>query len=94
MSIRPILISASVSVYCRDVVGLLLVCVRDCESAVGYDSSIVLMICFQSVSSRLSIGLKSGDSITNLTRNDPDMSPTGFTLSSATLSVADSCPIQ
>ena len=51
------------------------------------------MIGFQSVPCRLSIGLKSGDSIPNLTRNDPDMNPTGFTVSSATLSVADSWPI-
>ena len=42
---------------------------------------------------RLSIGLKSGDSIPNLTRNDPDINPTGFTVSSATMSVADSWPI-
>ena len=88
-----ILISESVSVYGRYVVGLLSVWVRDCRSVVGYDSSIVLMIGFQSVSCRLSVGLKSGDSIPNLTRNDPDMNPSGFTVSSATLSVADSWPI-
>ena len=74
-----ILISESVSVYGRYVVGL--------------SSSIVLMIGFQSVPCRLSIGLKSGDSIPSLTRNDTDMNPTGFTVSSATLSVADSWPI-
>ena len=88
-----ILISESVSVYGRYVVGLLSVWVRDCWSTVGYDSSIVLTIGFQSVSCRLSIGLKSGDSIPNLTRNDPDMNPTGFTVDSATLSVAESLPI-
>ena len=93
MSIWHILISESVSVYGRYVVGLLSVWVRDCGSAVGYNSSIVLMIGFQSVWGRLCIGLKSGDSITNLTRNDPDMNPTAFTVSSATLSVADSWPI-
>ena len=53
----------------------------------------MLMIGFQLVSSRLSIGLKSGDSIPNLTQNDPDMNQTGFTVSSATLSVADNWPI-
>ena len=89
-----ILISESVSVYSRYVVDLLLVWVRDCRSAVGHDSSIVLMIGFQSVPCRLFIGLKSGDDIPpNLTRNDPDMNPTGFTVSSATFSVADSWPI-
>ena len=88
-----ILISESVSVYGRYVVGLLSVWVRDCGSAVGYNSSIVLTIGFQSVSCRLSIGLKSGDSIPNLTRNDPDMNPTGFMVASATLSVAESWPI-
>ena len=93
MSIWHILISESVSLYGRYVVGLLLVWVRDCRSAVGYNSGIVLMIGFQLVSCRLSIGPKSGDSIPNLTRNDPDMNPTGFTVSSATLSVADSWPI-
>ena len=93
MSIWHILISESVSVYGRYVVGLLSVWVRDCRSAVGYDSSIVLMIGFQLVSCWLSIGPKSGDSILNLTWNDPDMNPTGFTVSSATLSVADSWPI-
>ena len=47
--------------------------VRDCRSAVRYDSSILLMIGSQSVSCRLSIGLKSGDSMQNLTRHDePD----------------------
>ena len=53
------------------------------------------MIGLQSVSYRLSIDLKSGDSIPNLTQNDPDMNPTGFTMSSAALalSVADSWPI-
>ena len=66
------------SVYGRYVVGLLSVWVRDCRSAVGYDSSIVLMIGFQSVSCRLSIGLKSGDSIPILARNDPDMNPTAW----------------
>ena len=86
-------ISESVSVYGRYVVGLLSVWVRDCRSAVGYDSSIVLMISFQSVPCRLSIGLKSGDSIPNLNRNDPDINPTGFMVSSATLSVADSWPV-
>ena len=85
MSIWHILISESVSVYNRGVIGLLSVWVRDCRSAVGYDSSIVLMIGFQSVSCRLSIDPKSGDSIPNLTRNDPDMNPTGFAVSSATL---------
>ena len=85
-----ILISESVSVYGRYAVGLLSVWVRDCRSAVGYDSSIVVMVGFHSVSCRLSIGLKSGDSIPNLTRSNPDMNPTGFTVSSATLSVADS----
>ena len=64
--------SESLSVYGRYVVGLLSVWVRDCRSAVGYESSIVLMIGFQSVSCRLSIGLKSGDSIPNLTRHEPD----------------------
>ena len=88
-----ILISESVSVYGRYAVGLLSVWVRDCRSAVGYDSSIVLMVGFHSVSCRLSIGLKSGDPIPNLTRSDPNMNPTGFTVSSATLSVADSWPI-
>ena len=86
-------LSESVSVYDRYVVGLISVRVRDCRSAVGYDSSIVLMIGCQSMSCRLSIGPKSGDSIPNLTRNDPDMNPTGFTVYSATLSVADSWPI-
>ena len=66
-----ILISESVSVYGRYAVGLLSVWVRDCRSAVGYDSSIVLMVGFHSVSCRLSIGLKSGDPIPNLTRSDP-----------------------
>ena len=94
MSIWHILISESVSVYGRYVVGLLSVWVRDCRSAVGYNSSSVLMIGFQSVWCRLCIGLKSGDSIPNLTRDDPDMKPTAFTVSSATLSVADSWPIQ
>ena len=93
-TVKHILISEPVSVYCRDVVGLLSVCIRVCRSAVGYDSSIVLMMGFQSGSCRLSIGLKSGDSIPNLTRNDPDMNPTGFAVSSATLWVADSCPAQ
>ena len=51
------------------------------------------MIGFQSVSCWLSVGLKSGDSKPNLTRNDPDMNLTGFTVSSATLLVADSWPI-
>ena len=88
-----ILISESVLVYGRYVVSLLSVWVRDYWSAVGYDSNIVLMISFQSVSCRLSIGLKSSDSMPNLTRNDPDMNPTGFTVSPATLSVADSWPI-
>ena len=60
-----ILISESLSVYGRYVVGLLSVWVRDCLSAVGYYSSIVLMIGFQSVSCQLYIGLKSGDSIRN-----------------------------
>ena len=46
MSIWPILTSESVSVYCRDVVSLLSVWVWDCWSAVGYDSSFVLMISF------------------------------------------------
>ena len=87
------LISESVLVYGRYVVGLLSIWVRDSRSAVGYDSSIVLMIGFQSVPCRLAIGLKSGDSIPNLTRNDPDINPTGFTVSSATMSVADSWPI-
>ena len=87
-----ILMSESVSVYSRYVVGLLSVWVRDCRSAVGFDSSTVLMIGFQSALCRLSIGLKSGDSIPNLTRNVPDTNPTGFTVSSATLSVADSWP--
>ena len=88
------LISESVSVHGRYVVGLSSVWVRDCRSAVGYDSSIVLMIGFQSVfMSVIYIGPISGDSIPNLTRNDPDMNPTGFTMSSATLSVADSWPI-
>ena len=64
--------SESLSVYGRYVVGLLSVWVRDCRSAVGYESIIVLMIGFQSVSCRLSIGLKSGDSIPNLTRHEPD----------------------
>ena len=77
------------SVCCRFVIGLS----SGLWSAVGYDSSSVLMIVFQSVSCRLSIGLKSGDSIPNLTQNDPDMNPTGFTVCSATLSVADSWPI-
>ena len=86
-------ISESVSVYGRYVVGLLSVWVRHCRSAVGYDSSIVLMIGFPSVACRLTIGLKSGDSIPNHTRNNPDMNPTGFTVSSATLSVVDSWPI-
>ena len=63
------------SVYGQYVVGLLSVWVRDCRSAVGYDSSIVLMIGFQSVPCRLSIGLKSGDSTLNLSRNDPDVEP-------------------
>ena len=94
MSVWHILISGSVSAYCRDVVSLLLVFVRDCLSAVGYDSNIVLMIGLQSESCWLSIGPKSGDSIPNFTQNDPDMSNTGFTVSSATLSVADSWPIQ
>ena len=80
-SIWHILISGSVSVYCRDVVGLLSVYVRNCRSAVSYDSSIVFKIGFQSVSCRLSIGLKSGDSLTNLTRNDPDMNPIGLRVS-------------
>ena len=53
------------SVCCRFVIGL-----SSRLSAVGYESSIVLMIGFQSVSCRLSIGLKSGDSIPNLTRHD------------------------
>ena len=88
-----ILILESVSVYGRYVVGLLSVWVRDCWSAVGCNASIVLMIGFQSVSGRLSVGLKSGDSIPNLTRNSPDMNPTGFTVSSAKLSVADSWPM-
>ena len=88
-----ILISESVSVYGRYVVGLLSVWVRDCRSVVGYDSSIVLMIGFQSVSCWLSIGFKSGDSTPNLTRNDPGMNPTGITVSSSTLSVTDSWPI-
>ena len=88
-----ILISESMSVYGRYAVGLLSVWVRDCWSALGYDSSIVLMVGFHSVSCRLSISLKSGDSIPNLTRSDPDMNPTGFTVSSATLPVADSWPI-
>ena len=88
-----ILISESLSVCGRYAVCLLSVWVRDCRSAVVYDSSIVLMVIFHSVSCRLSIGLKSGDSIPNLTRSDPDMNPTGFTVSSATLSVADSWPI-
>ena len=66
-----ILISESVSVYGRYAVGLLSVWVRDCRSAVGYDSSIVLMVGFHSVSCRLSIGLRSGDPIPNLTRSDP-----------------------
>ena len=94
MSIWHNLLSESVSVYCRYVVGLSSVWIRHCRSAVGYDSSGVLMIGFQSVSCRLSIGLKSIESIPNLTRNDPDINPTSFTGSSATLSVADSCPIQ
>ena len=85
-----ILISESVSVYGQYAVGLLSVWVRDCRSAVGYDSSIVG---FHWVSCRLYIGLKSGDSIPNLTRSDPDVNPTGFTVSSATLSVADSWTI-
>ena len=93
MSIWHILISESVSVYGRYVVGLLSVWVRDCRSAVGYNSSSVLMIGFPSVWCRLCIGLKSGDSKPNLTRDDPDMKPTAFTVSSATLSVADSWPI-
>ena len=88
-----ILISESVSVYGQYAVGLLSVWDWDCRSAVGYDSSIVLMVGFHSVSCRLSIGLKSGNSIPNLTRSDPDMNPTGFTVSSATLSVADSWPM-
>ena len=67
-----ILISESLSVYGRHVVGLLSAWVRDCPSAVGYESSIVAMIGFQPVSCRLSIGLKSGDSIPNLTRLEPD----------------------
>ena len=82
------------SVYGRYVVGLFLsVWVQDCWSAVGYNSSSVLMIGFQSVWCRLCIGLKSGDSIPNLTRDDLDMKPTAFTVSSATLSMADSWPI-
>ena len=93
MSIWHIFISENLSVYGRYVVGLFSVWVRDCRSAVGYNSSSVLMIGFQSVWCRLCIGLKSGDSIPNLTRNDPDMNPTGFTVSSATLSVADSWQI-
>ena len=93
MSIWHIFISEYLSVYGRYVVGLFSVWVRDCRSAVGYNSSSVLMIGFQSVWCRLCIGLKSGDSIPNLTRNDPDMNPTGFTVSSATLSVADSWQI-
>ena len=88
MSIWHILISKSVSVYGRYVVSLLLVWVRDYRSAVG-----VLMIGLQSVWCRLCIGLKSGDSIPNLTQDDPDMKPTAFTVSSATLSVADTWPI-
>ena len=91
--ILHMLISEFVSVYGRSVVSLLSGWVRDCRSAVGYDSSIVLMIGFQWVSCRLSISLKSGDSIPNLTGSDPDMNPTGFKVSSATLSVADSWPI-
>ena len=91
--IRYILITESVSVYGRYVVGLLSVWVRDCRPAVGYGSSIVLMIGFQSVPCRLSIGLTLGDSIPTLTRNDPDMNPNGFRVCSATLSVADSWPI-
>ena len=93
MSIWQILISESVSVYGRYVVGLLSVWVRDYRSAVGYNSSSVLMIGFQSVWCRLCIGLKSGDSIPNLTRDDPDMKPTAFTVTLATLLVADSWPI-
>ena len=50
MSIWHILISESVPVYGRYVVGLLSVWVRDCRSAVGYNSSSVVMIGFQSVS--------------------------------------------
>ena len=90
MSIWHVLISESVSVYGRYVVGLLSVWFRDCWSAVGYNSSSVLMIGFQSVWCRLCIGLKSGELIPNLTRDDPAMKPTAFTVSSATLSVADS----
>ena len=80
MTIWHILISKSVSVYGRYVVGLLSVWVRDCRSAVSYNSSNVLMIGFQSVWCRLCIRLKSGDSIPNLTRDDPDMKPTAFTV--------------
>ena len=93
MSIWHIFTSESLSIYGGYVVGLLSVWIRDRRSAVGYNSSIVLMIGFQSVSCRLSIDLKSGDSIPNLTRNDPDINPTGFTVSSATLSLADTWPI-
>ena len=82
---------------CQFMVGMLSVCYRfgvwDCRSAVGYDSSIVLMVGFHSVSCRLSIGLKLGDSIPILTRSEPDMTPTGFAMSSATLSVANRWPI-
>ena len=67
-----ILISESVSVCGRYVVGLFSVWVRDCRSAVGYDSSIVLMVGFQSVSCRLFFGQFHTESFPKWPRHEPN----------------------
>ena len=71
-----ILISESVSVYGRYAVGLLSVWVRDCRSAVGYNSGIVLMVgCSYGVVSviyRSQIGRFHTDSYPKWPRHEPD----------------------
>ena len=81
------------------VVGMLLLYSLFAFGIVGlvssYIFSMVLVIVFESAVCQLSIGLKSADSILNVTWNgDPHMILTIFMVFAATFSVANSCPIK
>ena len=79
---------------CRFMVGMLSVCYRFEFEIVGLLSVTSPSLCWWSVFNRCHVGYLSVSNRAIPYRILPDMNPTGFTVSSATLSVADSWPIQ
>ena len=79
---------------CRFMVGMLSVCYRFEFEIVGLLSVTSPALCWWSVFNRCHVGYLSVSNRAIPYRILPDMNPTGFTVSSATLSVADSWPIQ